>query len=107
MPAIDATSDQTRQQSLFEQVAAPLRHFMATEASSAGLLLAATVLALAWANSPWSDRYESLWGTELAVRVGGDQLTKDLRHWVNDGLMTLFFFVLGLEVRRELSVGEL
>ncbi len=72
-----------------------------------GLLLAASVLALAWANSPLSDLYESLWGTEASVRVGGAQVSMDLGHWVNDGLMVLFFFVIGLEVRRELSMGEL
>ncbi|MEA2180706.1 MAG: hypothetical protein QOG77_4003, partial [Solirubrobacteraceae bacterium] len=71
------------------------------------MLLAATALALLWANSPWSAAYFSLWDTELAVRIGDAQLAKDLGHWVDDGLMVLFFFVVGLEVRRELSMGEL
>jgi Na+/H+ antiporter NhaA len=92
---------------LLAQLAGPLRSFLLTESGSAGLLLAATVLALAWANSPWSASYESLWGTELAVRIGGSELRMDLRHWINDGVMALFFFVVGLEVRREVSVGEL
>ena len=92
---------------LLAQVAVPLRGFLLTEAGSAGLLLAAAILALAWANSPWSDAYESLWGTRATIGVGGAELAMDLRHWVNDGAMALFFFVIGLEVRRELSMGEL
>jgi Na+/H+ antiporter NhaA len=100
---------QTRasRRTLLAQVASPLRRFMATEAGSAGLLLAATVVALAWANSPWSGSYESLWETQAVVAVGDGEIDLDLRHWVNDGLMALFFFTIGLEVRRELSVGEL
>jgi Na+/H+ antiporter NhaA len=96
-----------RRRQLVAQLAQPVRSFLATEAGSAGLLLAATVLALLWANSPWSDAYVSLWHTELSVHLGGAQLAKDLRHWADDGLMALFFFVVGLEVRRDLSVGEL
>jgi Na+/H+ antiporter NhaA len=60
-----------------------------------------------WANSPWSESYESLWSTEATISVGSSELALDLGHWVNDGLMALFFFVIGLEVRRELSIGEL
>jgi Na+/H+ antiporter NhaA len=97
----------TRRRELIAQLSAPLRSFLVTESGSAGLLLGATVLALVWANSPWSSAYEDLWGTELAVRLGGATFGMDLRHWVNDAVMALFFFVLGLEVRRELSVGEL
>ncbi|MDP9143306.1 MAG: Na+/H+ antiporter NhaA, partial [Actinomycetota bacterium] len=85
----------------------PLREFIATENSSAIVLLAATVVALVWVNSPWSATYESFWSTELAIRVGGEELSLDLRHWINDGLMALFFFVVGLEIRRELDMGEL
>jgi Na+/H+ antiporter NhaA len=71
------------------------------------LLVAATVLALAWANSPWGDTYERLWATEAGIRVGDAELVLDLRHWVDDALMALFFLVVGLEVTRELTVGEL
>jgi Na+/H+ antiporter NhaA len=101
--------DQTepRRRVLIAQLAQPVRTFLANEAGSAGMLLAATVLAVLWANSPWSDAYESLWHTELAITLGDAQLAKDLGHWVDDGLMVLFFFVVGLEVRRELSMGEL
>lgn len=79
----------------------------AGERFAALLLLAATLLALAWANSPWRDGYESFWHSTPAFRWGGHALAMDLRHWVNDGLMTVFFFVVGLEVRRELVMGEL
>ncbi len=101
--------DQTRvgRRVLLQQLAEPLRSFLSTEAGSAGLLLAAVLVALAWANSPLSDSYDSFWSTEMSVRIGDADLTKDLRHWVNDGLMVLFFLVVGLEVRRELTMGEL
>jgi Na+/H+ antiporter NhaA len=94
------------QTSRLPRLARPVREFIATQNSSAVLLLAATVAALVWANSPWSSSYEDLWGTTLAVRVGDGELSLDLRHWVNDGLMA-FFFVAGLELRREFDMGEL
>jgi len=84
-----------------------LRAFMRTESGSAGLLVLATLVALVWANSPWSSSYESLWHTPVAVAFGDGGLSMDLGHWVNDGLMVVFFFVIGLEVRREFAVGEL
>ncbi len=101
------TQSEPRRRVLVAQLAQPVRTFLANEAGSAGLLLGATLLALVWANSPLSDSYVSLWHTELAVRLGDAQIAKDLGHWVDDGLMVLFFFVVGLEVRRELSMGEL
>src|ERR671931_303652 len=76
-------------------LAAPVRDFLSTETGSALVLLGAIVAALVWANSPWPDSYESFWGTELAFRLGHWTLAADLRHWVNDGLMTLFFLVVG------------
>jgi NhaA family Na+:H+ antiporter len=85
----------------------PLRAFLSTEAAGGVVLLAAAVIALVWANSPWSGAYESLWETELGVSVGSLDLSMDLHHWVNDGLMTLFFLVVGFEIKRELVVGEL
>ncbi len=89
------------------QVPTPVRRFLRTEAGSASLLLAATVVALVWANSPWSDTYEAVWSSELSLSLAGRDLSMDLKHWVVDGLMALFFFAVGLEVRREFSVGEL
>jgi Na+/H+ antiporter NhaA len=88
-------------------LAAPVRDFLGTETGSAIVLFSAIVAALIWANSPWPDSYESVWTTELSFQLGHWTLSADLRHWVNDGLMTLFFLVVGLEAKRELDVGEL
>ncbi len=102
-------SSQTRaeRRSLLAQLSGPLRRYLSTEAGSASLLLAATLAGLVWANSPWSDAYVALWSANASLSVGGWTLLMDLGHWVNDGLMALFFFVIGLEVRREFSIGEL
>ena len=70
-------------------------------------LVAAAVVAIVWANSPWQAGYEALWHTEVGVNVGRWSLELDLREWVNDGLMAIFFLVVGLEVKRELLLGEL
>jgi Na+/H+ antiporter NhaA len=84
----------------------PLRRFLRTETGGAVVLLAATLTALAWANlGPAS--YDAFWRTPLSIRVGHTGLSQDLRAWVNSGLMTLFFFVVGLEARREFDMGEL
>src|SRR5919198_2329753 len=88
-------------------LAAPVRAFLGTETGSAAVLLGATVVALAWANSPWSDSYESLWTTKLSIQIGGGGISADLRQWVNEGLMTFFFLVVGLEAKRELDLGQL
>jgi Na+/H+ antiporter NhaA len=84
----------------------PLRDFLRTETGGAIVLLAATVAALAWANIDMSS-YERLWTTKLSIDLGSWSLSLDLRHWVNSGLMTFFFFVIGLEARREFDLGEL
>ncbi len=101
--------DQTlpRRRELLQQLTHPLRSFLSREEGSARLLLAGAVIALLWANSPVSSSYESVWTTDLSVLIGGGGITLDLRDWVNDGLMFLFFWVIGLEVRRELALGEL
>jgi Na+/H+ antiporter NhaA len=84
----------------------PLRRFLATQTGSAAVLLAATIAALVWANvSPAS--YEAVWHTQLSIRLGGASMSLDLHDWVNSGLMTFFFFVIGLEARREFDLGEL
>ena len=84
----------------------PLREFVRTESSSAIVLIGAVVVALAWANIDHS-AYEDLWRTRLAVRIGEEGISQSLRGWINNGLMTFFFLVVGLELRREFDVGEL
>jgi Na+/H+ antiporter NhaA len=88
-------------------LAAPVRDFLSTETGGAAFLLAATILALLWANSPWSDSYESVWTTRLTIRLGDAGISRDLREWVNEGLMTFYFLVVGLEAKREMDVGQL
>ncbi|MCB1256137.1 MAG: Na+/H+ antiporter NhaA [Microthrixaceae bacterium] len=70
-------------------------------------LLGATVVALVWANSPWADSYASLWSTHLTIGWGSWAITEDLAHWVNDALMAIFFFVVGIEIKQELVLGQL
>jgi Na+:H+ antiporter, NhaA family len=85
----------------------PLQSFLAEEAAGGVFLLAATLVALVWANSPWRSSYENLWSTTLTIGVGRWAISEDLGHWVNDGLLSLFFLVVGLEIKRELVTGEL
>ena len=87
-------------------VQTPLREFLRTETGGAAVLLGAAIAALAWVNVDASS-YDSLWGTTLAIEIGGTGVSLELREWVNSGLMTFFFFVLGLEARREFDLGEL
>lgn len=84
-----------------------VRNLARAEAASGIALLAATCVALVWANSPWSDWYTDLWETPLTIQLGQYRLSRSLVHWVNDGLMAVFFFVIGLEIKREMLVGEL
>ena len=84
----------------------PLREFLRTETGGAAVLLAATAAALLWVNVH-SSSYERFWTTTLAIDLGGAGISLDLHHWVNSGLMTFFFFVVGLEARREFDLGEL
>jgi len=84
----------------------PLRVFLRTETGSAAVLAAMTVAALAWVNISASS-YESVWATHLSVRLAGAGVSLELRDWVNSGLMTFFFFIFGLEARREFDMGEL
>ena len=84
-----------------------VRRFLATEASSGILLLVAALVALIWANSPWSASYTSLWHTDITLNFGRYVLEGDLHHWVNDALMVVFFFVVGLEIKGELVHGKL
>lgn len=81
--------------------------FIRSEVSGGAVLLAAAIAAVLWANAPFGDSYSAFWQTNLTVGFGGFEISDDLQHWVNDALMTLFFFVVGLEIKRELVVGEL
>lgn len=90
-----------------DRTLSPLQDFLGTEAASGLLLVGAAAIALLWANSPIRDSYHQLWNAVVGVAVGRWEIAKDLRHWVNDGLMALFFLVVGLEVKREITVGEL
>lgn len=85
----------------------PLEGFVRTSVSGVGLLLLGTILALVLANTPLSEAYERFWQTDLTVGTEQFGITESLRHWVNDGLMALFFFIVGLEIKREVLVGEM
>ncbi len=85
----------------------PFEKFVSTESSSGFLLFAVTLLALAWANSPWAATYEALWNYPVGFNFGEFELIKPLILWINDGLMAIFFFLIGLEVKREILIGEL
>ena len=90
-----------------EKLTYPIQEFLHQEASGGILLIIATVIALAWANSPFAESYHHLWHTYLSIDLGGIGLKYSLHHWISDGLMVIFFFVVGLEIKRELLVGEL
>jgi len=89
------------------RAAQPMVRFLHIEAASAIMLLVATAVALVWANSRWQGGYESFWSTNVRIQVGSYVFDEDLAHVVNDALMSLFFFVVGMEIKRELVVGEL
>jgi Na+/H+ antiporter NhaA len=88
-------------------MAAPIRAFLTTESGGAVLLVAAIAAALIWANAPFRASYGSVWSSVISINLGGHLITTDLRGAVNEGLMTLFFLVVGLEAKRELDLGEL
>jgi NhaA family Na+:H+ antiporter len=90
-----------------DRILQPLARFLHVEATSGVLLLACAAIALALANSPVSEAYAAFWKTPFGFRVGAFEMVHSLQHWINDGLMAIFFFVIGLEVKRELVLGEL
>jgi len=87
-------------------MAAPVREFLSTETGGAALMAAATVAALVWANAAIHS-YDSAWSTVLSIHIGSSGIALSLRQWTNEGLMTLFFLVVGLEAKREIDMGEL
>jgi NhaA family Na+:H+ antiporter len=90
-----------------KRVLVPVERFLAIEAASGILLLIAATVALAWANSPWRTSYSDLWHIPIGFSFGEFAFARDLHFWINEGLMTIFFFVVGLEIRREIHAGEL
>jgi Na+:H+ antiporter, NhaA family len=92
---------------LVERMRVPVERFLAVEAASGIVLFAAAAVALIWANSAWQPSYAALWHTSLGFRLGPWSFERDLHFWINDGLMAVFFFVVGLEIRREIHQGQL
>lgn len=90
-----------------DRIIRPFEEFAKMEASGGILLLGCTVLALVWANSPFAPQYNELWDTHFKIGAGNWTLDKAQHHWINDGLMAVFFFVVGLEIKREMLEGEL
>ncbi len=89
------------------RVTEPLERFLHVEAASGVVLAMATLAALVLANSPWAEGFLAIWSTPIGVEIGAFEARHSMRHWINDGLMAVFFFVIGLEVKRELVHGEL
>lgn len=106
-PMTDATTPATSGPLPIDRLLAPLRAFTDSSAAGGILLIATTIIAIAWVNSPWADSYDRLQHLEIGVAVGGLHLEHDLHFWINDALMALFFLVIGLEIKREVLVGEL
>ncbi len=94
-------------QFVHQRIVRPISEFIHSQASGGIILLACTIIALAWANSPWGDAYRDLWHIEFSVAFGGQTLSLQLHEWINDGLMAVFFLLVGLEIKREFLVGEL
>ncbi|PHO01814.1 Na+/H+ antiporter NhaA, partial [Rhodobacteraceae bacterium 4F10] len=90
-----------------KSIASPFKKFLKTESASGVLLLGATLLALIWANSPFRDSYSALWEYKIGFKSEHLELYKPLILWINDGLMAVFFFLIGLEIKREFLIGEL
>lgn len=90
-----------------EKFIRPLTDFLHKEASAGMLLVGAALIAMIWANSPWSDSYFDLWSTDAIIGIGDFDIDLNLKEWINDAAMVLFFFVVGLEIKRELTQGEL
>ncbi len=100
-------SEQTRLERKFERALSPFQEFVNDQTTSSKLLIICTVAALFLANSPYADAYRELFETPVGLVYGDHTFGLTLRDWINDGLMTLFFFLLGLEIKREMLVGEL
>lgn len=100
-------SSGSQDQPLIQPMMEPFQRFIHAQSTGGVLLLAATVLAMIWANSPWAESYGTFWNMPVSLVVGSHALTEPLLEWINEGLMAMFFFVIGLEIKREILVGEL
>ena len=103
----DAAAPPAAPAPLIERVLAPFQRFAHTASAGGIVLLACTAVALAWANSPWAESYHHLWETEVGLAAGPWSVRSSLHHLINDGLMAVFFFLVGLEIKREVLAGEL
>ena len=90
-----------------EPVLRPIAAFLSAESAGGIILMVSAVVALAWANSPWAHSYDYFWHAKVVIGVGSASHAMSLQHWVNDGLMVVFFLLVGLEIKRELLFGEL
>jgi len=91
----------------FKKVATPFEHFIHAQTTTGIILMLMTILALILANSPLTENYANFFHTEVNLKVGSWELSHNIHHWINDGLMAIFFFIIGLEIKREILVGEL
>jgi NhaA family Na+:H+ antiporter len=98
---------QQKIQGVVQTITRPVQEFLKLQAASGILLFACATIALVWSNSAWSHSYEQFWHTEVSFGFGSMSMSKSLLHWINDGLMVIFFFVVGLEIKREILIGEL
>jgi NhaA family Na+:H+ antiporter len=92
---------------LVEWLAKPFGSFLRIEAAGGAILLVVTIAALVLSNSPWANQFLTFWELPVGIRIGSLEAARSLRDWINDALMTLFFFVVALELKRELVLGEL
>lgn len=90
-----------------KRLTSSIQKFIKIESFSGILLFGVTLIALAWANSPWAESYTAIWNYRLGLEISSFELNKPLILWINDGLMAIFFFLIGLEIKRELVIGEL
>ncbi len=107
MNKIQRTIKDSRVGNTADKIITTFQNFAHSTSAGGIVLILVTVLAMIWANSPYADSYFALWHTQFTIGFEGFALSKHLSHWINDGLMAIFFFVVGLEIKREILVGEL
>lgn len=90
-----------------DRILKPVERYLHNESTAGILLFVSALIAMLWANSSWGESYIHLWEYEVSLRFGNHEIVNNLHHWINDGLMAMFFFVVGLELKREIMAGEL